>query len=162
MIRRGRVVQWTNMATKARGREGQWRRITADRREVLAGLWYTYSDGCWFTANELTVDLGLSLNSDGQWDSADELLHIQSPNSLQKCVDCKAENHQYEPEWTINSWPNVWNMKSLLFNLFIRRLWHFTPFSHLRKICKKYNDTVWVEQTNNKGPRMEPWGALHL
>ncbi|KAF3850130.1 hypothetical protein F7725_019849 [Dissostichus mawsoni] len=32
------------MATKARGREGQWRRITADRREVLAGLGYPYSD----------------------------------------------------------------------------------------------------------------------
>lgn len=32
MIRRGRAVLRTNMATKARGREEQWRRVTADWR----------------------------------------------------------------------------------------------------------------------------------
>lgn len=92
MIRRGRVVLRTNMATEARGREEQWRRFTADWRCQQSVITVTAAVVGLLQMSSVLTFLKQCF---------EELLHIQMIDFLSKClvqifVRCPGENPHYQ------------------------------------------------------------------
>lgn len=130
MISHGWVVLWTNMANKGQ-RKGRTMEANYCRLEVLAVCLYSYSSGCWFTANELSVELWPSINSDCEWNI--QMLNFLPKYLMQIFVHYLAEIHHYWPWGTIKSWPNIllltnWTVEFLSV---VGGLWHLIqPTGH--------------------------------